>query len=81
MSTTDAAALWTAAEALANEIAANPPLVVQGIKEVMRYGQDKSTRDGLHHVAVWNAAFIQSNDLGEAINAYAQKRPGNFKGE
>ncbi|MBK8171840.1 MAG: crotonase/enoyl-CoA hydratase family protein [Sandaracinaceae bacterium] len=74
-------ALWTAADALAKDIAANPPLVVQGIKEVMREGQNKSTREALHLVAVWNSAFLQSNDLGEAINAYAQKRPGNFKGE
>lgn len=74
-------ALWKAADELAQEIAANPPLVVQGIKEVLRFAEDNTTQAGLHHVAVWNAAFIQSNDLGEAINAYAQKRPGDFKGE
>lgn len=73
--------LWKSANETVREIAANPPLVVQGVKEVMRYAQDKSTRAGLQHVAVWNAAFLQSNDLGEAINAYAQKRPGDFKGE
>ncbi len=69
------------ARALARAIAANPPLVVQGIKQVIDYCADKSLADGLRFVAVWNAAFLQSNDLGEAMAAFVEKRPAAFKGQ
>jgi enoyl-CoA hydratase len=73
-------ALLEAARILAREIADNPPLVVQGIKQVMNYCVDKSTADGLRYVAVWNAAFLQSNDLGEAMAAFRERRPPRFTG-
>lgn len=69
------------ARSLARTIAANPPLVVQGIKHVMDYCADKSLADGLRFVAVWNAAFLQSSDLGEAMAAFVDKRPPTFTGE
>ena len=73
--------LFAAADAMAREIAANPPLTVRGIKDVMRYGADKPVADGLGYVAAWNAAFVQSLDLAEALSAFLAKRPPNFKGE
>ena len=73
-------ALFEAARKLARSIADNPELVVQGIKQVMNYCADKSTADGLRYVAVWNAAFLQSNDLGEAIAAFRERRPPKFSG-
>ncbi len=69
-----------AARRVAREIAENPPLVVQGIKRVMNYCADKSTADGLGYVAAWNAAFLQSNDLAEAMAAFKERRPPQFKG-
>jgi enoyl-CoA hydratase/carnithine racemase len=69
-----------AARRLAREIAENPPLVVQGIKQVMNYCQDKSSADGLGYVAAWNAAFLQSNDLAEAMAAFKERRAPKFKG-
>ncbi|HYP27064.1 MAG TPA: crotonase/enoyl-CoA hydratase family protein [Blastocatellia bacterium] len=69
-----------AARRLAREIAGNPPLVVQGIKEVMNHRTERSTAEGLRHVAVWNSAFLQSEDLGEAMAAFAERRPPRFKG-
>lgn len=74
------AALLDAARQTAREIAANPPLVVQGIKRVMNYCADKSVKDGLEYVAVWNSAFLQSHDLGEAVTAFMERRPPRFKG-
>jgi enoyl-CoA hydratase len=65
---------------LAREIAGNPPLVVQGIKRVMNYCADKSVADGLDYVAVWNSAFLQSADLGEAMTAFRERRAPQFKG-
>jgi hypothetical protein len=31
-------------------------------------------------VATWNAAFLSSDDLTEAMAAFMEKRPGNFTG-
>ncbi|QRK13344.1 crotonase/enoyl-CoA hydratase family protein [Archangium violaceum] len=72
--------LLAAARATARKIADNPPLVVQGAKQVMEYCADKSVADGLRYVAVWNSAFLQSHDLAEAFAAYAERRPPRFQG-
>jgi len=71
----------SAARALAGEIAANPPIVVQGIKRVMNYCAGKSVKDGLDFVAVWNSAFLQSADLVEAMTAFRERRAPQFKGQ
>jgi len=77
----DRDAVWAAAQALAVEIAANPPLTVRGVKQVLDHGAGKSVADGLAYVAAWNAAFLASEDLGEAVAAFAQKRPPQFRGK
>ena len=74
-------ALLEAARTMAREIGSNPPLVVQGIKQVMNYCQDKSIADGLRYVALWNAAFFQSRDLTEALTAFKERRPPKFQGK
>jgi len=73
-------ALLTEARATAKCIAENPPLVVQGAKQVMEYCAGKSIEDGLRYVAVWNAASLQSLDLAEAFGAFAERRPPRFQG-
>lgn len=72
--------LLEAARALAGRIAENPPLVVQGIKRVMNDTASMSVSDGLRHVALWNSAFLQSQDLGEAMSAFIERRPPRFTG-
>lgn len=74
------AALLDAARAMANEIAANPPLVVQGVKRVMNETQALSVEDGLRYVALWNSAFLQSRDLEEAVTAFVERRPPRYEG-
>ncbi|HVF89725.1 MAG TPA: crotonase/enoyl-CoA hydratase family protein [Blastocatellia bacterium] len=69
-----------AARRISREISDNPPLVVQGIKEVMNHRIERSTADGLRHVAVWNSAFLQSRDLSEAMAAFMERRPPRFEG-
>ncbi|MCP3101120.1 crotonase/enoyl-CoA hydratase family protein [Myxococcus sp. K15C18031901] len=73
-------ALLTEARAIAKRVAENPPLVVQGAKQVMEYCAGKSIEDGLRYVAVWNAAFLQSLDLTEAFGAFAERRTPHFQG-
>jgi enoyl-CoA hydratase len=73
--------LLAAARATARKIADNPPIVVQGAKQVMEYCADKSVADGLRYVAVWNSAFLQSHDLAEAFAAFAERRPPRFQGK
>jgi Delta3,5-Delta2,4-dienoyl-CoA isomerase len=76
----DAESTLKAAQALAAEIAANSPLAVQGTKAVLKACEDKSVSDGLDYVATWNAGFLQSDDLVEAMAAFMEKRPPNFTG-
>jgi enoyl-CoA hydratase len=70
--------LLEAARAMAKEIAENPSVVVQGVKQVMNASAGKTVEEGLKYVALWNAAFLQSQDLGEALAAFAERRPPKF---
>lgn len=69
-----------AANNLAQEIAANSPLAVQGAKAILAASNAVSIEEGLDYVALWNAAFLQSDDFAEAAAAFLQKRPPNFTG-
>ena len=77
----DREAALAGATELAQLIAANPPVVVQGVKRVMNYSRDRSVEDGLRYVATWNSAFLQSEDLGEAFAAFLEKRPPKYTGQ
>lgn len=76
----DQDALLKAAQAMAAEIAANSPLAVRGTKAVLKACENRSIEEGLDYVGVWNAAFLQSNDLIEAMTAFMEKRPPNYTG-
>lgn len=73
-------ALLAHARAMAARIAANPPLVVQGIKQVLNARSERIAEESLRTVAMWNAAFLPSQDLGEAMAAFMQRRSPAFKG-
>ena len=76
----DAEAVVADARAMAAEIAANSPLAVQGTKAVLVACEDRSVTEGLDYVATWNAAFLASDDLTEAMTAFMEKRPATFTG-
>jgi len=76
----DAAATLAHARQLASRIAENSPLAVQGAKKVMDWSADRPVKDGLDYVAAWNAAFLASDDLGEAMQAFLEKRAPVFRG-
>lgn len=73
-------ALFAHARAMAARIAANPPLVVQGVKQVLNARSEKLAEESLRTVALWNSAFLPSQDLGEAMAAFVQRRAPAFKG-
>jgi len=76
----DPAAVVSDARAMAAEIAGNSPLAVQGTKAVLTAGESRPVADGLEYVATWNAGFLASDDLTEAMTAFMEKRPGHFTG-
>ena len=78
---TDADATLQAAHAAAAEIAANPPLTVRGVKDVLDQQRISAVSASLRYVAAWNAAFLPSKDLSEGISATFAKRPPDFAGE
>ena len=75
----DRQALYKAAESLADQIAACPPLTVQGTKEVINYSRDNGIDAGLKYVAQKNSAALPSEDLFEAVTAFMEKRAPVFK--
>ncbi|TGK02588.1 crotonase/enoyl-CoA hydratase family protein [Leptospira langatensis] len=65
----------------ATEIAANPQIVVQGVKEVMNFAEGKPLSAGLNYVAVWNSSFLDSKDFREVLTSFRErKRPEYNKG-
>ncbi len=77
----DHPALMARAQAMAQEIAANSPLAVQGSKQVLGFASRREVEASLDYVALWNAAFLHSEDLGEALAAFTQRRKPEFRGQ
>ncbi len=63
---------------IAAEIASKAPLAVMGCKRMMNYARDHSVADGLDYIGIWNASMLQREEIFEAMQANAEKRPGNF---
>ena len=77
----DADAALAKARAIAGRIAANPPIVVQGAKQVMNQGLESDLRAHLRLMSTWNSAFLPSQDIQEAVTAFFEKRPPVFQGD
>jgi enoyl-CoA hydratase len=65
---------------MAEEIAGNPPLAVQGAKEVLSFDEEASLEESLAYNAARSSMIVPSQDLMEAVAAFMQKRKGTFKG-
>ena len=73
--------LYAEAKEIAERMAANSPLTVQGVKDVIVHTRYNGMRAGLEYVAQKNAALVPSEDLTEAIRAFKEKRTPEFKGK
>jgi enoyl-CoA hydratase len=69
------------ARAYAAKVAANPPLVVQGIKQVLNAQSEQAALQANQYVALWNAAFMPSDDIAESLTAFMEKRPPHYQGK
>lgn len=76
----DRDSLMAGARELAGQIAANSPLVTQGVKRVIQANDGRTTEQALDFVARWNSAFLLSNDLDEAMSAFMEKRDPDYTG-
>ncbi|MFL0579974.1 crotonase/enoyl-CoA hydratase family protein [Dietzia sp. 179-F 9C3 NHS] len=76
----DAAGVLDSAHATAAEIAANPPLVVRGVREVLDRATEGPIRESNRYVATWNAGFLASADMMEAVGAMLEKREPRYTG-
>jgi enoyl-CoA hydratase len=63
---------------VARDIAANAPLAVHGCKRAISYARDHSTQDGLDWIGLWNASNLHPEEIQEAMQARAEKRPADF---
>jgi enoyl-CoA hydratase len=76
----DKEALVQQAIHMAEEIAANPPLAVQGAKDVFLFSDNAPLEEALDYTAARSAMIMPSEDIFEAMSAYVAKRQGAFKG-
>ncbi|MCF8144814.1 MAG: enoyl-CoA hydratase/isomerase family protein [Deltaproteobacteria bacterium] len=76
----DKEALDIKGKEMAQEIAGNPPLAVQGAKEVLCFDEEAGLEESLAYNAARSSMIVPSQDLMEAVAAFVQKRQGTFKG-
>ena len=76
----DEASLRARAQEMAAQIAANPPLTVQGAKRVMNEAERAEIDRGLEFVATWNVGHLLTQDLGVAVTAFMTKQKPEFSG-
>ena len=65
---------------MALEIAGNPPLAVQGAKDVLLYNEEVPMDQALDYNAARSSMIMPSKDLVEAMTSYLEKRKGKFEG-
>lgn len=76
----DRESLHEGAQDMARAIAVNSPLVTQGIKRILQANVGQTMEQALDYMAQWNASFLLSNDLNEAMAAFIEKREPDYTG-
>lgn len=75
----DKQALMEGVTDIARTIASKSPLAIRGTKEMILYSRDHTVKDGLDHIATWNAGMMSSADLKEGMQAQMEKRAAVFE--
>jgi len=74
-------ALWPAARAAADEVAAGAPLAIEGTRAIVRGIVDGPLGDGVEaQAAAWRARAFGSEDFREGLAAIRERRPPRFTG-
>jgi len=71
-------ALASEALALCVSLASKSPLALAGTKHLLNYSRDHSVAEANEHVALWNAAALQSQDVMRAMQATLSKQAPIF---
>lgn len=70
-----------AARDMAHTIAQRAPRAVQGAKRAIREGLQTTVGEGLRlEASIFESEVLPSDDLGEGISAFIERRPPKFKG-
>jgi enoyl-CoA hydratase/carnithine racemase len=64
----------------AETIAQNAPLAIQEMKRLFRHGLTQDFESHTHHVLLSVVQLFRSNDFGEGIASFTEKRPPRFSG-
>lgn len=68
------------ARRIAGHIAGLSPRAIQHSKQALNHCRNLTHREGLEYVAVWNSAFMASQDLDEAMRSFAESRAPRYTG-
>ncbi|KAM1303898.1 hypothetical protein ACFX2F_021646 [Malus domestica] len=63
---------------IAEGIGLKSPLAMTGTRAVLQRSRELNVEQGLDYAATWNSAMLLSDDLTEAVTAFAQKRKPVF---
>ncbi|MCP5266618.1 MAG: crotonase/enoyl-CoA hydratase family protein [Burkholderiaceae bacterium] len=74
----DQATMLDAVMKTAREIASKSPMAVYGCKRMITYARDHDTADGLDYIGIWNASFLQREEIAEAMRSRAENRAAEF---
>lgn len=77
----DQAGLMNAAQKLAAQIAANAPLGIRSTKEVLNFSRYVNVYEGMSMAVQKNASLLMTDDMKEAVIAFLERRPADFKGK
>ena len=72
--------LMQEASALADEIAANPPLAVRATRSLLSGGEDADLAAAMQRESEANALLSDTDDAREAARAFLEKRPPVYRG-
>lgn len=72
-------ALIAAGLELAELLANNSPVAVQGTKNILDASWGRTVEDNLNYTAVWNAGMLQSTDVERAVMGGLKKQKPRFE--